>query len=104
MSEVSTPTVPETLLALVGTSPLPPLHAALEFRPRKLVLAHSSDTRWRAVRIRAAAREHGGISDVELRDLGAQVSDFQAVGAGIRRFQQETRGQPGGCASPAAPR
>lgn len=75
---------PPTLIALVGTSPTPPLLTALTFDPRRLVLVHSADTLRRAERIAEIARRScPRIEHTELFDLGRDVYDFRAVD---RRF------------------
>jgi hypothetical protein len=73
------PTEPETMLALVGTSPTPPLLSALTFRPKRLVLAHSSNAERRAGHIREVLEDRPDAPTVECHDLGPEVFDFHAV-------------------------
>ncbi|MBB4933294.1 hypothetical protein F4561_004114 [Lipingzhangella halophila] len=71
---------PQTLVALVGTSPTPPLLSALTFAPPRLVLVHSADTLGRAERIAKMARRLcPRIEHTELFDLGRDVYDFRSV-------------------------
>ncbi|GAA3747543.1 PDDEXK family nuclease [Salinactinospora qingdaonensis] len=89
---------PDTLVALVGSSPTPALLSALTFTPGHLVLVHSAHTARRAKRVAEVAKklcpEIERIAPIEPFDLGKEVNDFQTVEGRLQDLMEKLGERP----------